>query len=78
MEICIIKTLISAPSEFNYIFVVGHSGERERERDIRQTITALREKMAQVHITTGTHRRGLAGSQVSQWIVCNLRFVATN
>lgn len=76
MEICIRKTLISALSEFNYIFVVGHSGERER--DIRQTITALREKMAQVHITTGTHRRGLGGSQVSQWIVCNLRFVTTN
>ena len=57
MEICTRKTLISALSEFNYRFVLGHRGER----DIRQTMTALREKMAQVHRTTGTHRRSLGG-----------------
>ena len=53
-------------------------GIGEREVDIRQIITALHETMAQVHRTTGTHRRGLGGQRVSQWIVYNVRFVTAN
>lgn len=55
MEICTRKTLISALSEFNYRFVLGH-----RKRDIRQTITALRERWRK-YIELQEHMEGVLG-----------------